>query len=365
MLSWGYKHVIKPVAFRRDPEDVHNRLTAIGAAVGNNVLGRLILKALFSYHHPMLRQEIAGIKFPNPVGLAAGFDKNAQLTRVLPCIGFGHAELGSITGEYCPGNPRPRVWRLPLAKSLIIYYGLKNDGAEAVSKRLQHKQFLIPIGISAAKTNCKETVNLKAGIADYCKVLECFRGTGDYYTINISCPNSFGGLDFADSKRLEQLLREIKQRKLFCKPVFIKLSPDLSTKELDTIITLSLKYGITGLICSNLIKKREHAAKLSSKDLSQWTVGGISGKPVMPYALKQVAYIYRKTHGRLVVVGCGGIFCAEDAYTYIRHGASLVQLITGMIYEGPQLISSINAGLVDLLKKDGFSSVSDAIGKDV
>lgn len=363
VLSFCYKNFLKPIFFLQDPETVHDRATNIGILLGSNPLTRVGIKILFSYSNPMLVQTIAGICFKNPVGLAAGFDKDAHLVGILPSLGFGFEEIGSITGEYCYGNPKPRLWRLPDARSIIVYYGLKNQGAQILAARLQKNKnyFQIPIGISAAKTNCSETVPLEAGIADYVKVLRNFRDIGDYYAINISCPNSYGGTDFANPKKLEKLFQTMKKEQLFCKPIFLKLSPDLSFKELDTIIAISLKYKITGLIASNLIKEKQHA-QLSPAEIERWRKGGLSGKPVKPYALAQVRHIYKKTKGKLVVIGCGGIFTAEDAYDYICNGATLVQLITGMIFQGPQVISEINQGIVRLLKKDGFSNIADAIG---
>lgn len=357
-----YKNITKPLAFQLDPEKVHDHFTRLGKQLGKNAITRGITSAAFSYHNPMLSQTLAGIHFPNPVGLAAGFDKNAELVDILPSVGFGFAEIGSITGEYCEGNPKPRLWRLPKSKSIIVYYGLKNEGAECISTKLANRVFQIPIGISAAKTNSKDTVALENGIEDYCKVLDCFRIIGSYYTMNISCPNTFGGQDFSDPKRLEKLFNAMVKKKLFCKPVFLKLSPDLSLKELDALITLALKYPVTGMICSNLVKKKENAC-IHDDDMKQWVCGGLSGKPVLRHAYKHVAHIYQKTHGRLLVIGCGGIFTAEDAYAYIKNGASLVQLITGMIYEGPQVVSAINQGLVALLKKDGYKNISEAVGK--
>lgn len=364
ILSQGYKRVTKPLLFTQDPEKMHDHFTKVGHIVAKRTAGRYALQKLFFYEHPMLHQTIAGIDFKNPVGLAAGFDKNANLTQVLPEVGFGFAELGSITGEPCAGNPKPRLWRLVNARSINVYYGLKNDGAEVIAARLQKLHFTIPFGISAAKTNCQKTVDISEGIADYCKVLEHFKTIGAYYTINISCPNSFGGLDFSDPERLEQLFKEIKNRQLFCKPVFLKLSPDITTKQLDKLIELALKYELTGMICSNLIKKKENVI-LSVQEKEQWIYGGVSGKPIKQYALQHCQHIFKKTKGKLIIIGCGGIFSAQDVYDYIKNGASLVQLITGMIYEGPQLISQINQGLVNLLKQDRYTNIHQAIGKNI
>lgn len=371
LLSFGYQYLTKPLLFQQDPEAVHDRFIRLGAFLGNHTLSKFFTRLAFSYSHPMLHQEIAGILFPNPVGLAAGFDKDADLVNLLPEIGFGFAELGSITGEPCAGNPKPRLWRLPYSQSILVHYGLKNEGAEKIAAKLKEKLkgnnsslHSFPLGISAAKTNCKETVLLEKGIADYCKVLECFREIGQHYTINISCPNSFAGLDFSEPKRLEKLFQAMQKKKLFCKPVFLKLSPDLTMPELDALIALSLQYKITGLICSNLVKKRENAL-LAEKEKDKWMYGGVSGAPVKKHALRQIAHAYKKSNGKLVLIGCGGIFTAEDAYDYIKNGASLVQLITGMIYQGPQVISAINQGLVTLLKKDGYANIQQAIGTQV
>ncbi len=372
VLSFCYTNLLKPVFFMQDPEIVHDHATRMGVFLGSNPVTRTGTKILFSYGNPLLEQTVAGIHFKNPVGLAAGFDKDAELVRILPSIGFGFEEVGSITGEYCEGNPKPRLWRLPKAQSIIVYYGLKNKGAQILASKLRNlrtlrekeKSFQIPIGISAAKTNCPETIPLEAGIADYLKVLRSFHDIGDYYTINISCPNSCGGTDFADPKKLEQLFHAMEKEQLFYKPVFLKLSPDLSITELDAIIAVSLKYNLTGLITSNLIKEKKHA-HLPESEKELWKKGGLSGKPVKPYALQHVRHIYKKTKGKLVVIGCGGIFTAEDAYEYICNGASLVQLITGMIFQGPQVVSEINLGIVRLLKKDGFSNIAEAVGSGI
>ncbi len=365
--SFCYKQFAKPLFFISDPEKVHRRMMKTGNAFGKNSFTRFVIKKLFYYQNPILGQKIAGIEFKNPIGLAAGFDKDGELVEILPKVGFGFEEIGSVTGKPCTGNPSPRLWRLPKAKSLVVWYGLKNKGAEEIAEKLQTLQargFQFPIGVSAAKTNCAETAQLDLGIEDYLQVLRAFRKIGDYYTINISCPNSFGGQDFQDAARLRKLFIAIEQEKLFCKPVFLKISPELSKRELDEIISLCLEFSITGIICSNLIKQKKNATLTRDEEVI-WQKGGISGKPVQKFALEQVKYIYTKTKGKLIIIGCGGIFSAEDAYQYICNGASLLQLITGMIYEGPQVISSINQGLVRLLQRDGFKNIFEAIGKDV
>lgn len=356
----GYKLFAKPIFFKQDPEDVHDMMTKRGVFLGRHWLTRSITGLMFRYSNKMLEQDILGIHFKNPIGLSAGFDKNAQLTDILPEVGFGFAELGSITGEPCEGNPRPRLWRLPKSQSLVVFYGLKNDGCEAIAERLRKKTFKIAIGTSVAKTNNKETVDVDKGVADYVKAFKKTADIGDYTTINISCPNTFGGEPFTDPVKLEKLLSATDKVKI-SKPVFIKFSPDLSKKKLDSLLEVVKKHKIDGFVCTNLTKKRDNPKILDDNVPEK---GGISGKAVQDLTDDQISYIYKKTKGKYVIMGVGGVSSAEDAYKKVKAGASLIQMITGMIYEGPQVISEINLGLVKLLKKDGFKNISEAIGKD-
>lgn len=355
-LRLFYKIIFRPIAFLIEPETVHNITISVGRKLGSCTISQKAISLLFNYQNSILEQNILGINFSNPIGLAAGFDKNAYLIDILPYVGFGFIEVGSITGEPCQGNSKPRLWRLKKSKGLLVNYGLANEGAERIAKRLQNKKFKIPIGISIAKTNSPETVDIEKGIDDYLKVCQNFIGIGDYWTINISCPNSFGGEPFTKANNLDKLLTQIDKLNV-AKPIFIKLSPDLTESEIDEILDVIKNHKISGFVCSNLTKKRED---IIEKNLPQ--KGGISGKPVENFANRIISYIYRKTKGQYVIIGVGGTFTAEDAYKKIKLGASLVQLITGMIFEGPQLISSINLGLVDLLRKDGYESISQAIG---
>ncbi len=360
IFHWGYRHLFKPIVFRMDPEQVHDSLTAFGERLGKAAWTRTLTSACFSYTHPSLEQNILGIHFANPIGLAAGFDKDARLTSILPAVGFGFAEVGSITGKPCTGNPKPRLWRLKKSKSLLVYYGLKNEGAEAIAQRLKQESFTFPVGTSVAKTNCPETVTCEAGVEDYAVTYRALVDIGSYTTINISCPNAFGGEPFTDPERLEKLLTVIDgipSRK----PIFIKLSPDLSFDQVNTLIDVMRRHSVHGIICSNLTKKRENP---NIHEPVPVDYGGMSGKVVEPLANKLIEHVYTKTRGQYVIIGCGGVFTAEDAYKKIRLGASLIQMITGMIFEGPQVISEINRGLVELLKRDGYTNISQAVGAD-
>ena len=366
LIGFLYRKILRPIFFRFDPEKVHNDAIVIGKILGSNFLFRKTTALFFNFSDKALEQNIGGIKFKNPIGLAAGFDKDAKIIRIMPAVGFGFTEVGSITGEYCPGNPRPRLWRLPKSKAIVVNYGLNNDGAEAIAKRLAGKKGLnnIPLGISIAKTNSSEAVEIEREIGDYLKVARLFANIGDYLTLNISCPNAYGSQPFVEAERLSRLLSEVARLHLQ-KPVFLKLPPDISFDLVAQIIELAAQQRVSGFICSNLTKDRNRArVEPDEANLAPASVGGISGKPTGELANRQIAYIYQKTRGQKIIIGCGGIFTAADAYQKIKLGASLVQLITGLIFEGPQVVSEINFGLCRLLKKDGLTNISQAIGTE-
>lgn len=346
-----YVGILKPIFFLIDPEFMHDAMIFVGRILGGNELTKKLTSLLFGYKNKALEQKILGVKFANPVGLSAGFDKDAHLINILPSVGFGFSEVGTITGEACKGNPKPRLWRLIKSKGMIVYYGLKNEGAEKISARLRDQKFTIPVFTSIGKTNNRETVDIETGIKDYVKAYKAFTGIGHFFDINISCPNAYGGLPFTNAKRLDLLLTQI-DKIATKKPIFIKMSPDLSDKELDNILNVVGKHKVNGFVCTNLTKNSGIAKK-----------GGLSGKLVEKLANDLISKVYRKTKGKYIIIGVGGIFSAEDAYRKIKLGASLVELITGMIFEGPQLISEINQGLVKLLQKDGYKNISEAVGR--
>ncbi|MFH1405164.1 MAG: quinone-dependent dihydroorotate dehydrogenase [Patescibacteria group bacterium] len=351
MIGIIYKKLLKPLYFKMDPEFIHDKMVAMGEKLGQTSSGKKAISILFKYENSVLEQDLFGIHFKNPIGLAAGFDKNIQLTQILPDVGFGFAEVGSITGEPCEGNPKPRLWRHPELKSLRVFYGLKNDGCVALAEKTRKLKLEIPLGISIAKTNSSDTVEKQAAINDYVKGYKEFSDIGSYDTINISCPNAYGGQPFTNPQDLDELLGALNAVRNH-KPMFIKFSPDLSRGELHALCEVAKKHKVNGVICSNLTKKH---------DFGQ---GGLSGKAVYNLAFNQLKHVRSAFGNEFILIACGGIFNADDAYSAIRSGASLIQLITGMIYEGPQLIGEINKGLAKRLKDNGYSKISDAIGVD-
>lgn len=359
-----YKKILRRILFLRDPEKTHDFILSRGAFLGRSPVGQKFVSFLLNYENPALEQNIFGIRFKNPVGLAAGFDKNAQLTQIIGDVGFGFTEIGSVTARPCAGNPKPRLWRLKKSKGIIVNYGLKNDGAKIIYDRLKNLKFNLPIGVSIARTNSPEVVGLEKEIADYAESFKIFENLGDYFALNISCPNTCGGMSFAEPANFEKLLRELNKIEIK-KPIFVKFPPDISLAAADKILDLCRNFSIIkGFIISNLTKNRE-IVKANREELEKIDkgVGGISGKAMEELSNNLISYVYKQTGGDYVIIGCGGIFSAEDAYKKIKLGANLVQLITGMIFEGPQLIGQINKGLVKLLKKDGFKNISEAVGK--
>lgn len=319
-------------------------------------------RAAFSYQNPKLSQTLNGISFKNPVGLSAGFDKDANLIDIIPDVGFGFMSIGSVTLHPYEGNPQPRLYRLIKSKGLVVYYGLKNIGVDKIISKLkaQHNSGF-PLLISIAKTNSRETCTTEEGIEDYYQCLKRIleSGIGEIYEINISCPNTFGGEPYTTPERLEGLLARIYQLKL-AKPLFIKMPINLKWGEFRQLLLVAIKHRVDGVIIGNLNK--DHNSPAVKDEIPQNIKGGISGKPTWELSNDLISKTYEQFGKDLVIVGVGGIFSAEDAYEKIKRGATLLQLITGMIYQGPQLIGEINKGLQKLLEKDGYTNISEAVG---
>ena len=361
----SYRWVLKPLLFLCDPEKVHDLTVSFGEKLGNSGTARSIVNNFFNYKHPKLKKRLLGIDFSNPMGLAAGFDKNARLTQFLPNFGFGFEEVGSITSLSCIGNPKPRLDRLPKSRGLVVNYGLCNSGADAILSRLVSLKYEFPLGISIAKTNSPETITKEDGIEDY---KTCFEKVlkskvGDYITVNISCPNAYGREPFSMPENLNDLLAALSLVPRI-KPVFVKIPADINQQELSELLVICRKYSMNGVIISNLTKDRKSKVINQEEIKDVIPKGGISGKPTFEKSNELIRFAYKNFGKELVIMGCGGVFCAEDAYRKIRIGASLIQLITGLIFQGPQLVCEINRGLVKFLERDGFANISEAVGID-
>ncbi|MBD3330777.1 quinone-dependent dihydroorotate dehydrogenase [Candidatus Peregrinibacteria bacterium] len=359
-----YKYALKPVLFLFDPEKVHELFLWVGEKLGSYKWAKTFTRKLFRYDNKILRIEIDGIKLKNPIGLSAGFDKDANLQNILYEVGFGYMQIGSVTAKPYGGNQGPRLHRLKKSRGIVVNYGLKNLGVNKIIEKLEgYKNLRFPVSISIARSNHPDTSSIESAIEDYFYSFEKLyeNNIGDFYTLNISCPNVKDRDLFYKTGFLEKLLEKISELGIQ-KPIFVKMPP-LEWNKLKGLLEVIIKYELKGIILSNLEKDKE---RLNLRDKVPGHVsGGISGKPIEKLTNELIKKTYKEYGEKLVIIGCGGVFSAADAYTKIKSGASLVQLITGMIYEGPQLIGQINHGLKKLLKRDGYKHVSEAVGVDV
>jgi len=323
------------------------------------------LPKLWSYRNDeTLSQQLHGIEFINPIGLSAGFDKEVELLPLMKSIGMGYMIGGSVTAKSCEGNARPWYQRLPALQSLVVHAGLPSSGVKAVQKRIRaypaHRMQDFPLSVSVAKTNGAETAKDAQGIEDYLETARILKDEPNIslFEINISCPNAFGGEPFTTPERFARLLKRVEELDIK-KPVFVKMPIDLSWIQFQALLDVAVKHGVSGVTIGNLRKDR------NGLDLpSGIQAGGLSGAPTRQLSTELIRQTYRQYGDKLTIIGVGGVFNAEDAYEKIRAGASLVALITGMIFEGPQVVGAINAGLVDMLKRGGCTSISQAIGSD-
>jgi dihydroorotate dehydrogenase len=362
--------LFRPLLLRIDPELAH--LLATGAARLTQSISPSLIQPFFAFEHPMLAQSLWGRSFPNPVGLAAGFDKNAHLIRFWAKAGFGFTEIGSVSARASEGNAKPRAFRLPADRALINRMGLNNDGAEEIARRLKKLPLasLPPLGINIVKTHDPEVVGSGA-IVDFRHSFRLLAGLADYVVLNISCPNTREGKTFEDPDSLHTLLSAImadREELRLRVPILIKLSPTFSShvvydSAIEEIIAMAIEMGVEGLIASNTAPDRE-GLKTDPAELQRIGAGGLSGAPLTARTTRLVQYLYLKTNGTVPIIAVGGVDSAETAYAHIRAGASLVQLYTGLVYRGPGVVKRIKRGLVRLLKQDGFARLRDAVGAD-
>jgi dihydroorotate dehydrogenase len=359
---------------KTDPEWLHkqtisslNWLAKTSYYPANNCLNHLLYQSL-SLQHPRLEQTILGMKFPNPLGLAAGFDKDGVGASLWHNFGFGFAELGTVTYHPQPGNPPPRLFRLPLDQAALNRMGFNNSGAVAMAARLtEAKQHLIypipiPIGINLGKS---KITSLELAAQDYLESFRLLKDLGDYFVVNVSSPNTPGLRSLQDAAMLSQILDMLQQENIAQKPIFVKIAPDLEWEAISDIIALVKTYRIAGLIATNTTISREglktQIIEKTGKS-PQEEAGGISGKPVRDRSTEVIRFIYQQTQGQMPIIGVGGIFTAEDAWEKITAGACLIQTYTGWIYEGPMMVRRIMSGLLTKLEENGLTSISQAIG---
>ncbi|MFU8812129.1 MAG: quinone-dependent dihydroorotate dehydrogenase [Balneolaceae bacterium] len=345
-----YKHLIRPILFRFPSDFIHERTVQTGAFLGGYRAAGKVAGALYNYQHPSLEQNIAGLCFKNPVGLAAGFDKNGTLVPIIDSLGFGYTEVGSITANPSVGNPKPRSFRLHTDQSLINRMGLNNDGAQTVIKRLEKRPRTIPLGINIAKTHDPDIVGERA-LEDYRISYQLALPVADYITLNISCPNTREGKTFEDPASLDRLLTHLHIGKdKSSPPVLVKFSVDLDDAALHELVDVCLSHSIDGFVATNTSAKR-HELKTPSSKIEQIGTGGLSGAAIRTKSTHIIRSIHDQTKGEKWIIGVGGIFSAADAIEKIKAGADLVQVYTALVYEGPALVKRINDGLVMYLRE--------------
>ena len=344
--------ILRPFLFKLDPETAHD------FAIKSLKLNLLPTKMFEVEDEQMLKIELLGKNFPNPIGLAAGFDKSAEAYNSLLRLGFGFVEVGTVTPLKQFGNPKPRVFRLEDDYALINRLGFNNDGIEVIKSRIQSEGKKGILGINIGPN--KETKDQKN---DFCLGLKNFFNIADYITINISSPNTEGLRDFHDQKKLIDLivaLNEIKKNKKTNIPLLLKISPDIKSNYISTIVETSIKHNISAIILANTTNANRDNLTSEFKDEE----GGLSGKPLHNISNNIIKKFYKELKGKIPIIGVGGVNSGKSAYEKITAGASLLQLYTGFVYRGTSTAKDIKKELIEILKVEGIKNIKDAIGKD-
>lgn len=378
-----YKSGIRPIlfsAFNADPEWLHQQTLKVLNWLDytrDYPPSRWVehqLRQTYCLSDARLKQTLWRREFPNPLGLAAGFDKNGVAARMWGELGFGFAELGTVTFHSQPGNPRPRLFRLAQDKAALNRLGFNNHGAEALAKRLSHVSGQditdngqrttdkIPTGINLGKS---KVTPLEDAATDYLESFRLLKDLGDYFVINVSSPNTPGLRSLQDAAQLGLILETLQQENTAQKPILVKIAPDLEWEAIADVLNLAQTHQLSGIIATNTTIRRDmlktQVIKATGKPVSE-EAGGISGEPLRQRSTEVIRFIWQQTQGSLPIIGVGGIFTAEDAWEKITAGASLIQVYTGWVYEGPLMVRRILEGLLHKLEEQGLTSISEAVG---
>ena len=361
-----YRSILRPLLFRLPPESAHELALealsfSLGAKWARRIASRRFTRAPFG------ELERFGLSFRNPIGLAAGFDKNGTAAQYLAALGFGFIEVGTVTHQPQPGNPRPRLFRLPLDQALINRAGFNNDGAEALAKQIAGNRPDCVLGINIGKSRA---VDLENAVEDYLASFELVHAFADYLVVNVSSPNTPNLRELQRPEALLALLDALQKRNQELAqshkskgavPLLVKIAPDLEERELESIVEIAERTNLAGIIATNTTTSRAGLSTAPDK-VATCGAGGLSGAPLRTRSTEIIAALYRLTRGRMVIIGVGGVFTAEDAWEKISAGASLVQLYTGFIYQGPGVARDINEGLAEILSRHGLSTLDEAVG---
>ena len=361
-----YRSLLRPILFRLPAETAHElALQSLTFPFAARLINRISPDD--SNTPSNIAIERFGLRFKNPVGLAAGFDKNGVALPALAALGFGFIEAGTVTYHPQPGNQRPRLFRLPADRALINRAGFNNEGAIEFARRVANRRSMCPLGVSIGKS---KITPLENAIDDYLASFDAVFPVADYIAVNISSPNTPGLRELQRADQLEKLLAALNERNTDLTvrsqrsstiPLLVKLAPDLQNGELELIVEVARGQGIAGIIATNTTIERE-GLRTSRAQVEACGEGGLSGAPLRHRSNEVIAFIYRATRGALPIIGVGGISTAEDAWDKICSGASLIQLYTGFVYEGPSVARRINEGLARILKREGFRSLDEVVG---
>ncbi|WP_254536772.1 quinone-dependent dihydroorotate dehydrogenase [Halomarina litorea] len=343
----------KPLLFRLPAETAHESTKALLRGVQATPL-RGVLADRYAVEDDRLSTSVFGLDFPTPVGVAAGFDKNAEIPGALAALGFGHVEVGAVTAEGQAGNPRPRLFRLPEDRALVNRMGFNNEGADVVGPRLARADVPVPLGVNIGKS---KVTPLEDAPDDYRYSYERTAAGGDYFVVNVSSPNTPGLRDLQNREHLERIIGALQDAG--AAPLLVKLSPDLTDPAIEEALSVVDDHGLDGVIATNTTTERPDTLRNHNRA----ETGGLSGEPIEERATRMVRFVAERTD--VPVIGVGGVSDAAGAYAKIRAGASLVQLYTALVYEGPALARDVNRGLLERLDRDGFDSVEEAVGADL
>ena len=379
-----YQSGLRPLlfsVFKADAEWVHNRslqiLELADRTLANPATSRILeqFQQSFRLQDSRLEQSLWGLNFQNPVGLAAGFDKNGVAAGIWRKFGFGFAELGTVTSQPQPGNPQPRLFRLTQDNAALNRMGFNNQGAQAMAARFQaaHNRGKLnnsyptsdspfPLGINLGKS---KVTPLEHASTDYLESFQLLQDWGDYFVVNVSSPNTPGLRSLQDAAQLSTILDIMQQKNQGIKPILVKIAPDLEWEAIGSILDLAKTYQLAGIIATNTTIRRDglktQILPETGKPISE-EPGGISGLPVRQRSTEVIRFIWQQTEGKLPIIGVGGIFTADDAWEKITAGATLIQVYTGWVYEGPWMVRRILQGLLNKLEEKGFNSIAEAVG---
>ena len=368
-MSLLYRTILRPTVFLQDSEKAHSRILAVLSGMSRSRLSLSLLGNL--YRSPELPVKLFNLDFPNPIGVAAGMDKNGSALPSWQSIGYGFCEIGGVTLHEQPGNPKPRMFRVTKDKALINRMGFNNIGANALQEKLQYWRDKglwpdSPVGINLGKS---KVTPLEKAPSDYAGSIKILWKYADFFVINVSSPNTPGLRDLQESKNLESIIEKCCEINKECseeegiteKPLLVKIAPELDEGFLEDIVKLIKKHQLSGIVATNTTIDRPETKHISSQKVYK-EVGGLSGAPLKDKSTDTIRKIYKLTNGKIPIIGVGGILTTDDAWEKITAGASILQLYTGLVFEGPSIAKKIVKGLKKRLKAEGYESISDAVG---